>query len=118
MSTKYSPLVAPPAPSLSIYVEGTKIINPAVSVGGFVTLSCKSGGGSPTPSLTLYLGDQLVGSSVPGSTLQYTFTVHSSHDAVQVYCAAQNKMVQKAVHSQAQHIQLKCKKDILLYTIQ
>ena len=102
-------LVAPFSPSLSIYVEGAKAENPSVSVGQYVTLSCQSGGGNPAPSLTLYLGGEQVGTSVTGSTAQYTFTVHTVHDTVQVYCTAHNRILQDAVQSQVQVLRLKCR---------
>ena len=107
-------IVAPSPPSLAIYIEGTKTENPSVSVGDFVTLSCKSGGGNPGPALTLYLGGEIVGTSVPGSTLQYTFTVQTVHDAVHVYCAASSRMVEQAVHSQVQVIKLRCKEIFII----
>ena len=111
-------IVSPSPPSLSIYIEGTKTENPSVSKGDYVTLSCKSGGGNPGPALTLYLGGEIVGTSVPGSTLQYTFTVQTVHDAVHVYCAANSRRVNQAVHSQSQVIKLRCKKIVIIIQYQ
>merc|ERR1719228_2367490 len=81
--------VPPDTPILSLAVDGSTVENPSVSLGENLSLSCHGEGGNPTPSLALYIGGEIVEQSTD-STIQYSTTVQTVHDSVQVYCTAAN----------------------------
>jgi len=106
--TKPECLVPPSSPTLSLTVDDVPMENPSLSVGQNLTMSCNSSGGNPAPGLALYLGPDMIVSSSAGSTAQYTLTVQTVHDTVQVYCAAHNRMSHSPVLSPVHLLSLKC----------
>ena len=98
-------LVPPGAPQLFTSVG----LNPSVAVGESVIVSCQARGGNPAPSLSLYLGGNIVASREDGQELKYRLEVNEEHDGAQFQCGALNSMVHEIVLSHIQIIRLKCK---------
>ena len=98
-------LVPPGAPQLFTSAG----LNPSVAVGESVLVSCQTRGGNPTPSLSLYIGGEIVAKSDDGEELNYRLEIKEEHDGAQLQCGALNSMVYEIVPSQMQVIRLKCK---------
>ena len=98
-------LVPPGAPQLFTSAG----LNPSVAVGESITVSCQARGGNPAPSLSLYLGGDIVASTEDGLELDYRLEVNEEHDGALLQCGALNSMVHEVVLSQIQIIRLKCK---------